>query len=238
MLTPGKNFTIVNIEAGEPDSLDPAYDYETAGGEILQNVLETLVFYQGSDMTKVHGLLARDWSVSSDGLTYTFYLRDDVWFHDGTAFDAEAVNYSYYRAAIMALDPVGADMLPFIKGGQAYLNSGKTQDDINALIIARPFRVINATTFEITLQDPYPAFIFDLTFTCWAVESPTYMKANEGAYAPNVQSTFMTGHECGTGPFLVTEWSYFDHITLTRFEDYWGAKALPQQVIIQYVDGL
>jgi peptide/nickel transport system substrate-binding protein len=211
--TPAKNFTIVNYEAGEPESLDPAYDYETAGGEIIQNVLETLVFYQGSDVTKVYGLLAKDWTVSSDGLNYTFYLKDNVKFHDGTAFNAEAVNYSYYRAAIMALDPVGQNMLPFVKGGQAYLDSDKTQADINKLIEAQPFKVVNNTTFQITLADPYPAFIFDLTFSCWAVESPTYLKANEGTYTPNNQSTFMTEHMCGTGPFMFTEWAHKDHVT-------------------------
>jgi peptide/nickel transport system substrate-binding protein len=233
--TPGKNFTIVNIEAGEPESLDPAYDYETAGAEILQNVYETLVFYRGSDATKVYGLLAKDWTVSPDGKVYTFNLQDNVTFHDGTKFNASAVNYSYYRAAIMALDPVGANMLPYIAGGQAYLDSEKTQADIDALITAAPFKVLNETTFQITLADPYPAFIFDLTFTCWAVISPTYVEAN-GGYSPNTQSVFMTEHLMGTGPFMFTEWAHKDHITMTRNDNYWGTKALPAKVIVRYAD--
>lgn len=233
--TPAKNITIVNMEAGEPESLDPAYDYETAGAEILQNVYENLVFYQGSDITKPVGQLAKDWSVSGDALTYTFYLRSNVTFHDGTPFNASAVNYSYYRAAIMALDPVGQNMLPFIKGGQTYLDSNKTQADIDALIAAQPFKVVNETTFQITLQDPYPAFIYDLTFTCWNVVSPTYVEAN-GGFSPNNQSVWMTEHTSGTGPFMMTEWAHKDHITLTRNDKYWGTMAKPSTVIVKYAD--
>lgn len=56
--------TFTYVTFGEPDSLDPAFDYETAGGEILQNVYETLVTYDGNYESKLVPLLAESWELS------------------------------------------------------------------------------------------------------------------------------------------------------------------------------
>jgi hypothetical protein len=70
--------TFTYVTFGEPDSLDPAFDYETAGGEILQNVYETLVTYEGNYESKLVPLLAESWEVSEDGKTYTFKIQPGV----------------------------------------------------------------------------------------------------------------------------------------------------------------
>jgi peptide/nickel transport system substrate-binding protein len=59
--------TFVYVTFGEPTSLDPALDYETAGGEILQNVYETLVTYSGNTLSEFEPLLAESWELSEDG---------------------------------------------------------------------------------------------------------------------------------------------------------------------------
>src|SRR5690349_6918252 len=74
--TTGGNFTskdpttFVAVEFGEPETLDPALDYETAGGEIIQNVYETLVFYDGEATDKFVPQLAESWETSEDGTVY------------------------------------------------------------------------------------------------------------------------------------------------------------------------
>lgn len=105
-------FTEVTI--GEPQYLDPAVDYETAGGEVLQNVYETLVWYQeGSEGTTV--LVPRlatvvpttdNGGISADGLNYTFNIRTGVKFHDGTTMSPDDVVYSFLRA-LWIHDPDG-----------------------------------------------------------------------------------------------------------------------------------
>lgn len=92
--------TFVYVTFGEPDLLDPALDYETAGGEILQNVYETLVTYAGNSETEMEGLLAETFSLSDDGLTYTFNLRPGVTFHDGAELTASDVVYSFVRGML------------------------------------------------------------------------------------------------------------------------------------------
>jgi len=94
---------VVATISGNPESLDPAVDYETAGGEVIQNVYETLMFYDGKKADVLKPMLCTavptvaNGGVSEDGLTYTYHLREGVKFHDGTDMTSEDVVYSYER---------------------------------------------------------------------------------------------------------------------------------------------
>jgi len=92
--------TFVNATIGEPETLDPALAYETAGGEIIQNVYETLVFYDGEATDKFVPQLAESWEVSDDGTVYTFKIRSGVKFHDGADLTASDVAYSFQRGLL------------------------------------------------------------------------------------------------------------------------------------------
>jgi len=92
--------TFVYVTFGEPDLLDPALDYETAGGEILQNVYETLVTYKGNSLSEFEPQLAESWELSDDGLTYTFKVRQGVKYHNGADFVASDFAYSFVRGML------------------------------------------------------------------------------------------------------------------------------------------
>jgi peptide/nickel transport system substrate-binding protein len=80
------------------NSFDPAEAYDYFGADIVWNTAETLVTYAPNETTP-SPLLAKDLpKISSDGLTYTFTLRDGVKFQDGTAMDSAAVKFSLLRA--------------------------------------------------------------------------------------------------------------------------------------------
>ena len=70
--------TLMIATIGEPETLDPALAYETAGGEIIQNVYETLVFYDGEATDKFVPQLAESWEISDDGTVYTFKIRSEI----------------------------------------------------------------------------------------------------------------------------------------------------------------
>ncbi len=95
--------TFVKATVGEPDLLDPAIDYESAGAEVIQNVYETLVWYDGSSASCMIPVLATEvptvanGGISADGMNYTFNIRGGVTFHDGTDLTAEDVAYSVQR---------------------------------------------------------------------------------------------------------------------------------------------
>lgn len=108
-----RNPSVFNsVTFGEPQFLDPAVDYETAGGEILQNVYETALFFNGNSTTDLVPLLAlevptlQNGGLSADGTTYNFKIRDGVKFHDASALTAEDVAFSWKRPLIIH-DPEG-----------------------------------------------------------------------------------------------------------------------------------
>ena len=81
----------------EPTSLDPTSDATASiDGMLSHNVYESLTTVNESG--EVLPALATDWQVSPDGLEYTFNLRKNVKYHDGTTFDSEDVLFSFERA--------------------------------------------------------------------------------------------------------------------------------------------
>ena len=97
------NTAIVIGQQQEPTSLDPTADATASiDGMLTQNVFESLTTVD--EAGKVLPMLAESWTISDDGLTYTFKLVEGAKFHDGTTFDAEDVKFSFDRA--MAEDSV------------------------------------------------------------------------------------------------------------------------------------
>ncbi|GAB2543053.1 ABC transporter substrate-binding protein [Simplicispira piscis] len=87
---------VINISL-EPDGLDPTSAAAASIGEVVHyNVLEGLTRIEESGATSP--LLAQAWEMSADGKTYTFHLQPGVRFHDGAAFDAAAVLFTFERA--------------------------------------------------------------------------------------------------------------------------------------------
>ena len=91
--------------AGEPDQLDPQKTSAYFSFEVLENVFDTLVEPDGN--LEMRPALAQSWNVSPDQLTWTFQLRRDVTFHDGSPFTAADVVYSYRRIIDEKLANVG-----------------------------------------------------------------------------------------------------------------------------------
>lgn len=92
--------TFNNVSFGDPETLDPARAYDTASGEIVQNVYETLVFYDGGATDKFVPQLAESWTTSEDGKTWTFKIRKDVKFHNGDVMTPSDVAYSFHRGLL------------------------------------------------------------------------------------------------------------------------------------------
>lgn len=97
-----ETFVIQEI-AGGPATLDVPLVYDSASGEILQNVYETLVFYNREKKAEVVPMLATEvptianGGISADGLTYVFKIRKGVNFHSGAEMTAEDVAFSFQR---------------------------------------------------------------------------------------------------------------------------------------------
>ena len=100
----GGDQTLRTAFSADPSPLDPDSYYEAEGLAITTSVYEGLLQYK-PDSDELEGELAETWDVSEDGLTYTFELRDDVKFSDGTPFNSEAAKASLERRADLAAGP-------------------------------------------------------------------------------------------------------------------------------------
>ena len=99
---------------GDPETLDPHVDYESAGGGLLQNIYENLITFDGKDPVKFVPLLAESIpepkALDNGGLQYVWTIRDGVKFSDGSPLTAEDVAYSFWRSMLVG-DPNAPSLL-------------------------------------------------------------------------------------------------------------------------------
>jgi len=176
-----------------PSGFDPHIHSSSELGIPLRQVYDTLVYRDPTTGDFVPGL-ATEWTVSEDGLTYTFTLRQGVRFHDGTTFNAQSVASNLERIT----DPATASQrAAFLLG--PYLNH----------------RIVDEYTIQIVLSEPYSPLLDALSQVYLGMASPTAF----GQYSLNRYQF----HQIGTGPFMLVDYVPGDHLTLRRNPDYaWG----------------
>lgn len=190
-------------------SLDPAFARNQNAIWMINQVFNGLV--QVDSALNTIPCIAKTWQVSSDNLTYTFNLRNDVYFHDDPLFTngkgrrviAADFAYSFNRL----IDPKVAS-----SGG--WIFSDKVKD-------ANSFKALNDTTFQITLTKPFPAFMQLLTAQYCSVV-PKEVVEHYGKDFRN--------HPVGTGPFKFKFWKEDEILVLLKNENYWeknGEQRLP-----------
>ncbi|MEO8391928.1 MAG: ABC transporter substrate-binding protein, partial [Chloroflexota bacterium] len=201
------NFIFVRPQ--EIVSLDPAQVTESQSGFIIRNVYSRLVDIS-YDGTTVQPDLAEKWEVSEDGLTYTFHLRPNVKFQDGSILAASDVAYSLKRFISLG-EGDSATFAP-------YLDADGTE-------------AVDDTTVKITLKAPFTAFLQVLGIPRGAsIVSQKWVEANATADDPWA-AEYLASNAMGTGPYKFVEWIPSDHVTMTRFDDYYGGPAPIQEVV-------
>ncbi|REJ04547.1 ABC transporter substrate-binding protein [Microbacterium bovistercoris] len=183
-----------NLSAGK---MDPQVSQLDVTAMVQRQVLDSLVF-QESDGS-FSPWLAKKWTVSDDGKTYTFELRDDVTFTDGTPFDAEAVKANFDRI----VDPA-------TKSAQAKAMLG---DDLYAGTAVK-----DAHTVEVSFTQPYAPFLQAASTAQLGFWSPKVLKNSADKLAAGGPDVSV-----GTGPFVLSEYTADQEIVYTRNDDYaWG----------------
>jgi peptide/nickel transport system substrate-binding protein len=187
-----------------PSGIDPHVDASSELGIPLTSVYDTLI-YQDLDGSFVPGLAER-WEMSEDGKTYTFFLRHDVKFHDGTQFDAEAVKFNLDRIA---------DPETMSRKARGMLGTYSSTE------------VVDEYTVKIHFGEPYAPFLDSLSQVYLGMASPT---------AVQEWGTDYQLHQVGTGPFIFKEYIPNDHLTLVRNPDYAWAPSVYQHDGPAYLD--
>lgn len=177
---------------------DPDIMYEGEGVQVMRACYEGLINYKSGTSEFVPGL-AKSWSMSADGLTYTFKLTPGVKFHDGTVADATAWIKSFERRAK-------------VNQGPAYMVAGIAKAEAP-----------DPNTLVVTLKEPNNAFLHYAACP-WQmyVTSPDAVAKN--AKGGDLAQEWLKTHDAGTGPYVMKEFVPGSHYTLEAFPDYWGEK--------------
>jgi peptide/nickel transport system substrate-binding protein len=92
--------TLVEATVAEPETLDPALDYETMGAHVLEQIYDPLIGFDREKTDEFIPMLATGWTISPDGLTYTFDIRQGVRFHNGNSLTSDDVAYTFRRGLL------------------------------------------------------------------------------------------------------------------------------------------
>lgn len=191
---------------------DPDGNYQLEGNQVMTALYEGLVDYAADGSADIVPLLATDWTISDDGLTYSFELRDDVVFHDGTPLDSEALRAGFERRADESIGaPMGYMLLP--------VESIDTPDP---------------TTFIINLAYPESAFLTYLAspFSPKAI-SPTALAEHEVDGDGTME--WLRTNSAGTGPYKIAEFELGQRYVLERHDEYWGPQPDFERVEISII---
>ncbi|RLF96785.1 ABC transporter substrate-binding protein [Thermococci archaeon] len=195
--------TIVRYTIGDARNLDPADAYDTASSEVLFQVYETLVTVKGSDAVTIEPLLATDWSVSEDGLVWTFHLRKGVKFSNGNDFTADDVVYSFDRVITMNSPESGCAWIL-----SQFLRVGDTVK-------------VDDYTVELHLEKSFGITLPCLVTAVASIVDSDYVEAHGGVQA-DTENEFMKENPMGTGPYMLESWTRKQEIRLVKNPNYWG----------------
>lgn len=212
------NFSIISgaervITAGSrsgPETLDPAEVWDNSATIYIANVFNRLVELEAGTM-KIKPSLASKWESNEGGTVWTFHLRRGVEFHDGTAFDADAVVFTFERQLYGKYKygefVLFKEIFPFLKSVK---KTGK-------------YKV------QFILKEPFFQFPATLSVDCTSIISPSSMKEQKEKFRFN---------PVGTGPYRIGEWKKGKRIVLESFNGYWKGKPRIDKYITIFEDNI
>ena len=189
---PTDSGTFVGLVRNHPQTLDPHIGADNPTGKFLIATYEPLIRVKPGG-TELEPFLAERWEVSPDGTAYSFSLRENVKFHDGTTMDASAVKSSIERMKQIGL-------------GNAWVLEPVEQ-----------VRTPDASTVTIELAQVHAPFL-DSVPLIFIVSEKAVQDHAEG---DDLAQGWLKENEAGTGPYVLAEWQQGQILRLTKFADYW-----------------
>ncbi len=242
---------LIEATIGEPETLDPAWAYDTASGEAIFNMYDTLVFFKRDKVDQFIPMVATKVPSVSNGLvkdggkTIIFPIRKGIKFHSGRELTPEDVEYSIERVLVMdrdggpswmLLDPLlGVESTRDSKGNIVVTfdqidKAVEVQGNNVVLHLAKPYPL---TTLLQILSQTWSSIVDKqcaIQHGAWDGKAATWKKYNNPDNPP------LQEVDCGSGPFMLERWEHGKQVVLKRFDDYWRGKANFTEFIIMKVD--
>lgn len=201
--------------SADPESLDPHKTSTVYEAHILRDLFLGLVM-QDKDANLIPGA-AESWTVSDDGLVYTFKLRQGATWSDGSAVTAEDFVYSFRRLEDPATGAEYASMLyPIVGAEEVNTGKGKVED--------MGVKAVDASTLEVSLKAPTPYFLEMLTHqAAYPVNKAAIEKLGADWIKP--------GNLVSNGAFTLAEFVPNDHIKLVKNPKFYDAANVKIDVV-------
>ncbi len=202
---------------GNPSLFNPTLSSDTASSDIEGFIFEGLVRYD-ENMQRV-GALAHDWEISEDNLEWTFFLEEDVTWHDGEPFTAADVEFTIGTTAF----------------DEDYPGPRASMFDLVEDIV-----VVDDYTITFILSEPFGPFMNNIGFNI--IPQHIYDPEVSEEYDVPIEEMFehpANWEPIGTGPYVYGEWVEGEYIDLHRNEDYWNApKPYIETLLFRFVEDL
>ena len=219
----------VNPGSNDIATMDPAVSQDLYSSGPISLVFPSLLTLD--DSLTIQPWAASGWSVSSDGLTYTFHMRSGMQFSDGEPIDANTFTYSINRTLDpCTASPVAQFLYPVKNGatfnGETCANGtrgpgkGQTGPVINTLI-GSSLTAPDAQTFVVTLGQPAPYFLMEIASATHADGVPQKLVTQYGA---KWTDHLADGSGFGGNLFKLTKWNHSGVLVLQRNDSFWGTK--------------
>lgn len=216
--TPANMLVIAN-RIDDITTIDPAQSFEFAGSDVIRNIYGKLVNFDPLNLDAGYQPdLATSWTVSEDGRTITFTMREGVTFHSGNPVRAEDVEFSLRRAVTLNKTP------SFI-----LTQFGFTAENVGETIVA------DGNTISITTDKRYAtSFVLNcLTATIGGVVDKELVMANE--VDGDLGNSWLATNSAGSGPYKLQGWKPNESVTLVSNPDYYGGAPAMERVIVRHV---
>ena len=202
-------------------TLDPALAFDQNSLSAISMIYTGLVSLD--DHMRPQPQLANSWDQSSDGLTWTFHLRSNLKFSDGTPLTANDVAYSINRALLPATKSTVAPIyLGIIQDADKLLGGGIST------LIGDSLQVVDQHTLKITTQKPAPYFLDMLARSCSYVVEPKLIQQYGSSFTDHLNAGG------GAGPFIVKQYVHGQKIEFVPNPNYYGPKPQLRSVIFPF----
>ena len=205
---------------GEPNSLDPHLASSLLEFSVLRQLSEGLIgFNKNLTLTSLVASevpTVENGGISTDGLEYTFKLRDGLIWSDGQPLTAYDFEFSFKRVLSPELAAPYSSLFSAIVGAEEYMAAAEIEPDAKAALRdAVGVTATSETTLVINLVAPNPTFLQKIALVSG---SPV----RQDVIAEFGSSWTEAGNFVGNGPYILSEWVHQDHITLEANPTYWG----------------
>ncbi|MEM6761678.1 MAG: ABC transporter substrate-binding protein [Pseudomonadota bacterium] len=215
------NMLVIATRIDDITTLDPAQSFEFAGSDIIRNVYGGLVNFDPLDLSAGYQPdLAESWTVSEDGKTITFKMREGMTFHSGNPVRAEDAAFSLQR--VIKLNKTPAFILT---------QFGFTPENVDEMITFDA----DANTVSITTDKQYAtSFVLNcLTATVGSIVDKETVMANEKD--GDLGNEWMMTNTAGSYAYRDVVWKPNESVTMTAFDDFYLGEPTMDRVIVRHV---